>query len=305
MDVRLKKVKIQNFRSIKDIEITFSPEVNLLVGPNGGGKSNILRALGIYFKRYSFSPPFDKNPLWQSPFTINVERMDNTLLDDGTLRNQCFHMAPLRVYESPSPVPLDISLLSSEGKNLAGTFNYYKSSVAQSNDLELFSRRIKRIIPEVENVNAPLISNWANIPARPAEAELRIKIKKKEKELIVKSENATSGTLDAIFLVFLLQILPEGSVYLLDSPDSHLHAGSQIAMMELIREVAKREKKQFIIATHSPTVVGMCSPEEVVLVTKKEMETTATRVSDMSEVLKVLENTEANLSDIVTSMNPV
>lgn len=49
----------------------------------------------------------------------------------------------------------------------------------------------------------------------------------------------------------------------------------------------------------------MCSPEEVILVTRKGMETTVNRVSDLSEVLKVLENTDATLSEIVTSMNPV
>lgn len=76
-------------------------------------------------------------------------------------------------------------------------------------------------------------------------------------------------------------------------------------MMELLREVAKKEKKQFIIATHSPTVVSLCSPEEVILVTKKGLETTANRVSDLNDVLKVLENTDTTLSDIVTSMSPV
>lgn len=152
-------------------------------------------------------------------------------------------MAPLRVYDSPSEIPLDISQLSSDGRNLAGAFNYYKAGVVESRYLDLFIKRIKTIIPEVENVNAPYIRpGESGFPPYLAQAELRIQIKKDEKIVSVKSQNATSGTLDAIFLVLIFQILPTGSVYLLDSPDSHLHAGSQVAMMELLREVAKKRK---------------------------------------------------------------
>ena len=42
----LKTLKIKNFRSIVDAELTFG-RVNLFIGPNGGGKSNILEAIGI------------------------------------------------------------------------------------------------------------------------------------------------------------------------------------------------------------------------------------------------------------------
>lgn len=42
----LKTLKIKNFRSIVNAELTFG-RVNLFIGPNGGGKSNFLEAIGI------------------------------------------------------------------------------------------------------------------------------------------------------------------------------------------------------------------------------------------------------------------
>jgi len=42
----LKKLHIENFRSIVEAELTFG-RVNLFIGPNGGGKSNVLEAIGI------------------------------------------------------------------------------------------------------------------------------------------------------------------------------------------------------------------------------------------------------------------
>lgn len=45
--MRLNRVQIENFRSIKDIEITFDPPCRVLVGINESGKSNILKALSL------------------------------------------------------------------------------------------------------------------------------------------------------------------------------------------------------------------------------------------------------------------
>lgn len=46
--MRIKNVAIKNFRTLKDVEIDFS-EVTTFVGPNGVGKSTILKALDWYF----------------------------------------------------------------------------------------------------------------------------------------------------------------------------------------------------------------------------------------------------------------
>ena len=42
----LKALTIRNFRSIVDAELSFG-KINLFIGPNGGGKSNLLEAIGI------------------------------------------------------------------------------------------------------------------------------------------------------------------------------------------------------------------------------------------------------------------
>lgn len=45
--MRLNRVQIKNFRSVKDIEIDFDPSCRVLVGINESGKSNILNALAL------------------------------------------------------------------------------------------------------------------------------------------------------------------------------------------------------------------------------------------------------------------
>jgi len=47
MSIFIEKVRIRNFRSLRQVEITLSPNVTLLVGANNAGKTTFLRALGI------------------------------------------------------------------------------------------------------------------------------------------------------------------------------------------------------------------------------------------------------------------
>lgn len=43
----ISKVKIKNYRSIKDLTINFNPGKNIIVGKNNSRKSNIFKAINI------------------------------------------------------------------------------------------------------------------------------------------------------------------------------------------------------------------------------------------------------------------
>ena len=45
--MKLSRVEIKNFRSIKKVDVHFDPTCRILVGINESGKSNILRALSL------------------------------------------------------------------------------------------------------------------------------------------------------------------------------------------------------------------------------------------------------------------
>ena len=44
----LKRIKIENFKSIKYCNITMA-ELNVLIGENGAGKTNILKAINYFY----------------------------------------------------------------------------------------------------------------------------------------------------------------------------------------------------------------------------------------------------------------
>jgi recombinational DNA repair ATPase RecF len=46
--VYIEKIAVKNFRNIRSQDIgPFSENINLIIGPNGSGKTNILEALGL------------------------------------------------------------------------------------------------------------------------------------------------------------------------------------------------------------------------------------------------------------------
>lgn len=46
--MKIQKVQISNFRSLRDVSIDFD-DVTTFIGPNGVGKSSVLRALDWFF----------------------------------------------------------------------------------------------------------------------------------------------------------------------------------------------------------------------------------------------------------------
>jgi putative ATP-dependent endonuclease of OLD family len=58
--VRLKRVKIKNFRCLADVEVHFD-DVTTLIGPNGVGKSTVLRALDWFFNGSKADPLQDED----------------------------------------------------------------------------------------------------------------------------------------------------------------------------------------------------------------------------------------------------
>ena len=318
-DFRLKDISIKNFRSIKDVKFELSPEITLLVGPNGAGKSNILKAIAVLYNRVTVDKS-DSSILFVGPSSIegntkstklyynsqgqiNYQALDSLTKaifpDPQQVKRQAFYMSDSRLYTNQSIINTDPILMLPNGSDLSGAYNYYRGSKAEPNDIEDYLKKVQRIIPDINSIVAPNIKNNAGYAA------LKIKIGHGATITEISCDTATPGTLDAIFIAFVLQIFPHFSVYILDSPDINLHDGAQEALIKLIREIAKAESKQFIIATHSPVLINACSPDEVILVTKENAQTNVKTVSKVSEIIDVLQSTDTKLSDIASSMKAV
>lgn len=68
-----------------------------------------------------------------------------------------------------------------------------------------------------------------------------------------------SGWKAYIQILSWLRNLPEGSICLLEEPESHLHHALQRSMSHRIQEITYKQKLQLFIATHSPIFINMQS----------------------------------------------
>jgi hypothetical protein len=85
----------------------------------------------------------------------------------------------------------------------------------------------------------------------------------KKRDLIV----AGSGLHQAVqILAGVLQ--PDATTILLDEPDAHLHARLQERLMSILEELADSDGLQFIIATHSPTLLR-AAPKDSILICRQ------------------------------------
>lgn len=68
--------------------------------------------------------------------------------------------------------------------------------------------------------------------------------------------------------VYALTLSPEVDVVLLDEPDAHLNAALQKDMLQSLEKVAIKQKKQILMATHSPELIRLHDHEQILSVTK-------------------------------------
>lgn len=98
----IKSLRVQNFRNHKDFSLEFSPGVNIIIGPNGSGKTSVLEAIYIAGKGKSFRSRLKdtvrRNKSWMrvdlfqnnSHYTVKFKDEDTQskefLLDEGKIK---------------------------------------------------------------------------------------------------------------------------------------------------------------------------------------------------------------------------
>ncbi len=45
----ISRIRIQNYRNFKDMEVDFNDGINVIIGHNNAGKSNLINALSMFF----------------------------------------------------------------------------------------------------------------------------------------------------------------------------------------------------------------------------------------------------------------
>ena len=118
--MRISRLKITNVKSFQDkVDIQFDPQFNILVGPNGGGKSNFLDILLIILKRF-FLPSYSVNA------DMGIGAAEIQLLPSFYLAEN--YLDKFSADPSDSKIEITFKVDAQDIKNIA-TVNQYKTEI--------------------------------------------------------------------------------------------------------------------------------------------------------------------------------
>ena len=278
MKGRIKRLRVKNLLSLRDVTIDFGEKLTVLVGPNAGGKSNIIKTLETIKKL--IKEPFETR---LSPLERNIDLSEmsfgNELKDvkisidmeidrlDIYLTGKIAKITPIPKMESinfisrmgfysfiPQSMLNEVEMedkpvLSRDGSNLAGLLAYLKLT-----DYKLFhaiEERLRNYVPEIEEIVIPP-------KAIPPKKVYRICIKEKGFERSF--TNISDGTLRLLGFVTALSL--NHSLVAFEEPENCIHPH----LLELLVDMMRKADCQVVITTHSPYLLDYVEPEEVVVV---------------------------------------
>lgn len=87
--MRIERLKLTNFRNYSSLEIKLSPKINLFIGNNGEGKTNILESIYILSLTKSNRPGVEENLI---KFNEEIAKIEGLVNDADLLRKQEVHI---------------------------------------------------------------------------------------------------------------------------------------------------------------------------------------------------------------------
>lgn len=120
----LNKLYIENYRSIKNINLEFSKGKNVIVGKNNAGKSNIIKAIDLILG--------DKSPTWDKSDNIT-----DTDFFEGNTNNEIFIWCEI-LREKNEPLDLSESKGAFSLLQYKGSYNFVKMSINFPLEYDIF-----------------------------------------------------------------------------------------------------------------------------------------------------------------------
>ena len=301
MHTHLTRVHLKGFRNIQDTETTFREGLNIIIGPNGCGKSNFLYLLANMdseeTNKLRITGEFEINSIY-GLFKINVLHKlgkNNTVFTDYIYDNTDKDKANNSLSEFLSwklllsyNIPSLIDCFSS-GKtvlleqSITPERIYYNSTINYSllNNL-LFCKTFPNY-PKIQPSELNFEQQTINILKKYTPIEdIRVEFPQREDEIkeIHQGEirisnlmygfktnnewfkwNELSDGTRRIVWLVLNILTTNSNIILIEEPELGIHPLQLNKLMEFIKKESKN--KQIIITTHSPEVLNVLEPDEL------------------------------------------
>lgn len=270
----LRRLKVNSFRHIRDLEIDFRHPVTVLSGTNKIGKTSILLLVACSFERFM---KVDST----SPASQLREHNWSDVLAFTT------HENPGQDYSYDLDWRVGTANRNGEGKRLA-TSKAWSGLGKRSSDASRINAKIRdrevrfidleRVLPgrsfsnalygkanaaTAERLDAEIEQAFAYVFEMEAVELSEVGVHINKSCFLISppgetysSYNAASGEEAVIYLLKDIIGSPNDSLILIDEIEAGFHPYVQRRLADIIQYISWRDKKQFIITTHSPTLLS-------------------------------------------------
>ena len=270
----LNKIEVNEFRNIKNLKLTFDHPVTVLTGTNKIGKTSILLLIACSyfdFKRYDSTKPETilRNHTWKDvmPFT-NHENTTREYeyklfwrIGNSSRRGFAKRNPSTRAWTGVGKASADLNRENAKIRNREVRFIDLERISPARNTSNSLMRKIGyaqtlRVSQDVERAFA-YIFDYPNVEISTIGSHIN-----KTAYLInyqgsaYSSYNAASGEESLITILIEIFSIPNNSLIIIDELEAGFHPYVQRKIADVISYIAWIHKKQFIITTHSPSLLA-------------------------------------------------
>jgi predicted ATPase len=213
----------------------------------------------------------------------------------NVLRGRIYYFKAERLSVAETSIGYD-PILAPDASNLAQCLHILQSNPARFDRL---NELVNTIFPDVKQITVGFQpTGTVRVLVWPIDP-----ISEREDLAVPLSESGTGiGQVLAILYVVLTSEYPRAII--LDEPQSFLHPGAVRKLLDILRHY-QRQQHQYVIATHSPTVITASDPQTLLLVRKEAAESIVDQldVEESQHQRLFLSEIGARLSDVFGADN--
>lgn len=191
------------------------------------------------------------------------------------------------------------SNLSSDASNLAGLLHRLnnRDRFAFDNIVEA----VQMIFPDIRFIDTPMVDN-TNPPTETYIRLWSIDYKTRRDDLAFSLAESGTGVGQVLAMLYVVLTTSQPLTLLIDEPQSFLHPAAIRKLFEIFKQYPQH---QYIVTTHSPTVIAAADPDNILLVTKEDSESKVQQIKkeEKEDMERILYSVGASLSDVFGADN--
>lgn len=360
----LKRLKINNFKSLVNFEINFNNLFHAIIGPNNSGKTNLIEAINFIsklmksieiYKVIERMGGFDQILYFNAKektisFEIEIELNENVYQYEFEFSNKSILKEKLIInnqiqLESTGKgkgnafdnVEKKFKEFSFDFRNLAinqlwdieryksirefskiiDRFKIYKlvpkmmrepSMAKKEFDPQINGEKIIQVLHSIlsedhqtyRNIVETMKSTFYEIEDVFSSIDERgmtnVEILENGFRRKFNSQQVSDGTLRFLAVLTILQLQKEYTLLCFEEPELYLHP----YLLEKLIDIMKSASTQIIITTHSPEILNLLDPENIILINKIKGESRCKKLPTRPEIIQKLRNDGFLLGELWT-----